>query len=253
MLRTIALQRSNPGLGLRQYENALTAGRYADLFKLILGRLDRSARVLDWGCGNGHFALFLVEHGFRPDVYSLEDSPPVLARLGSGRFEFRRGDKAEPTALPYPDGVFDAVVSVGVLEHVRESGGNEALSLAEIRRILKPGGLFVADHLPNRGSWIEILSRAVPGKHHHRRRYTRRSVRRLVEEAGFETLETRRYGFLPRWLMVRCPRAVADRRAIAAAFEGLDDALEAVFPWFCTNLVWLGRRVDKSIDVMKKK
>ncbi len=242
LLRTIELQRRHPELGLLQYENVLTAGRYADLFRIVLGRLTPPARVLDWGCGNGHFSMFLIEHGFTPDVFSLDDPPPALAALGPGRCVFQRGEKGEPTALPYPDASFDAVVSVGVLEHVRESGGTEAASLAEIRRILKPEGIFIGYHLPNRGSWVEGVSRFFPAKHHHRWRYTRGTIERLFGQAGFEILETRRYGFLPRWLMGRCPRSLADRRIVAAAFEALDDGLETVFPWLCTNLVCLGRR-----------
>ena len=240
--RMIELQRRNPRLGLLQYENLLTAGRYADLFRLVLRRWDRSARILDWGCGNGHFSLFLAEHGFRPHVFSLDEPPPALEALGAGRCEFRRGDKREPTALPYPDGFFDAVVSVGVLEHVREFGGSEIASLTEIRRILKPGGAFVGSHIPNRWSWVESLSLAFPGKHHHRWRFTRRSIRRLFAQAGFAAVEARSTGFLPRWLMSRCPASLADAGLLAAAYESLDDALELIFPWFCTNLLCLGVR-----------
>ena len=40
--------------------------------------------------------------------------------------------------LPYDDNAFDIVLSVGVLEHVP----NDVASMAEIRRVLKPGGLF---------------------------------------------------------------------------------------------------------------
>jgi len=238
----IELQRRNPQLGLLQYENLLSAGRYADLFKLVLKRWDRSARILDWGCGNGHFSLFLVEHGFKAHVFSLDGPPPALEALGSERCEFRRGDKREPTALPYPDGSFDAVVSVGVLEHVREFGGSEIASLTEIRRILKPGGIFVGYHIPNRWSWVESLSRLIPGKHRHRWRFTRRSIRRLFDQAGFASVEARSYGFLPRWLMSKCPGSLANAGLVASAYESLDDALEAAFPWLCTNLLCLGAR-----------
>ena len=122
-----------------------------------------------------------------------------------GACEYVKGRKGDPVSLPYPDGFFDVVVSVGVLEHVRESGGEERASLKEIRRILKPGGAFVGYHIPNRWSWIERLSSLFPAKHHHRRRYTKATFRALLQGCGLEAAEIRNYGFLPRGFMRRFP------------------------------------------------
>ena len=133
ILRTIALQRADPGLGLLQYRNLLTAGRYEALFALAQKYLMPGHRVLDWGCGNGHFAYFLADFGLRPNIFSLDDPPPLLSRLRSNGYEFAKGEKSDPVNLPYPDGFFDRVVSIGVLEHVREFGGSEEASLMEIR------------------------------------------------------------------------------------------------------------------------
>ena len=233
--RTIALQRADPGLGLLQYRNLLTAGRYAALFDLAQKYLAPGHRVLDWGCGNGHFSFFLADFGLKPFIFSLDDPPPLLNRLRSDGYEFVKGDKSDPVSLPFPDGFFDRVVSVGVLEHVREFGGSEEASLAEIRRILKPGGQFIACHIPNSRSWIEFAASLVPGKHHHRWRYGRRELRRLLEGGGYEIFEIGSYGILPRWMMGRCPDVLANSVWMAAVFRGLDHALEKTFPLFCTN------------------
>ena len=233
--RTIALQRADPGLGLLQYRNLLTAGRYAALFGLAQKYLMPGQRVLDWGCGNGHFAYFLANLGFRPNIFSLDDPPPLLSRLRSDGYEFAKGDKSDPVNLPYPDGYFDRIFSVGVLEHVREFGGSEEASLAEIRRILKPGGMFIAYHIPNSLSWIEFVASLVPGKHHHRWRYNRRKLRALLERVGYDILEVGSYGILPRWMMGRCPDVLASSVWLASTFNGLDRVLEKTFPLFCTN------------------
>jgi SAM-dependent methyltransferase len=241
LAEVVRLERENPGLDLAQYRNLLTAGQYRRLFSIVRERLPSQSRVLDWGCGNGHFTYFLVRHGFRPSVFSLDDPPPVLALLGPKEYDFTRGDEREPVALPYGDGIFDAVVSVGVLEHVREFGGDEAASLREIRRILRRGGLFIGYHIPNAWSWVEFLSRLSPARHHHRWRYGRAELRRLAGQAGFQILDLQPYGFLPRKLMERCPAWVGDSAAAARAYSVFDRTLEALLPFLCTNHLCLAQ------------
>ena len=63
------------------------------------------------------------------------------------------------TALPYPGGFFDGIVSVSVLHH--NTIANIRIAMAEIRRTLCPGGLFFAtecargDYQDGRGEQIE--------------------------------------------------------------------------------------------------
>ena len=242
LVRTIKLQRDNPRLGLLQYRNLLTAGRYATLFDLSLKYLAEQHHVLDWGCGNGHFSYFLAKCGLKPHIFSLDDPPPLLSLLRREEYEFAKGDKSDPVTLPYPNGFFDRVVSVGVLEHVREFGGSEEASLREIFRILKPGGLFIGYHIPNSWSWIEFLASFFPRKHHHRWRYGRPKLRRFLEQAGFKILELQSYGILPRWLMSRCPDLLANSVSFATAYNALDRLLGKAFPLFCTNHLALARK-----------
>lgn len=96
--------------------------------------------VLEIGAGSGHQAAALSGLGYRVDAIDLASSPyfhaqihPVLAYDGRH--------------IPFPDQTFDIVFSSNVLEHVTEL---EPL-LAEMRRVLKPGGLSV--HLMPSSSW----------------------------------------------------------------------------------------------------
>ncbi len=86
--------------------------------------------ILDLGCGQGRFARRLIERGYR--VTGLDLSRAMLAKahgmprvLGSSR------------RLPFADGTFAAVVSIEVFEHL----GPLERPLAEVFRVLKPGGI----------------------------------------------------------------------------------------------------------------
>jgi SAM-dependent methyltransferase len=83
--------------------------------------------------------------------------------------------------LPYEDGVFDAVIASGVLEHVPM----DYESLKELNRILRPGGRLIIAYLPNRFSvqewWIRVSGRGAP----HRRLYSRSEFTRTLLHCGF--------------------------------------------------------------------
>ncbi len=105
---------------------------YADL---VRSKLQPSSLVLDLGCGRGGLVEQLGHPlnqiiGVDPDVASLQehrliDTLPLTAAISH--------------ALPFPDGRFDLIFCSWVMEHLAEP----EKTLAEIGRVLKPGGVFV--------------------------------------------------------------------------------------------------------------
>ncbi|RCV49199.1 class I SAM-dependent methyltransferase [Marinitenerispora sediminis] len=96
-------------------------------------------RILDAGCGAGPLSAALRDRG--ADVTGIDASPGMLAlarrRLGDDA-QLHVADLSDP--LPFPDGAFDDVVASLVLHYLEDWGP----TLAEIRRVLGPGGRLIA-------------------------------------------------------------------------------------------------------------
>jgi SAM-dependent methyltransferase len=225
---------------LWQFASLAGAHQYLGLYRLWRQHVPPGARALDWGAGNGHFSYFLLRGGYRATAYSF-DSPAFARWLPAGDYRFVAAQSDEPRRLPFDDAAFDAVASVGVLEHVREKNGDETASLAEIARVLKPGGVFVCWHLPSRWSWIDFGARTL-GLPHHAWRFSSGEVRGLVAGAGLELVDSGRYGFLPRNIVHRVMGRAANTAGGAAFWNAADAALGAALFPFVQNLWFVARR-----------
>ncbi len=231
------------------FENRTTAAGYRTVFNRTAAKLPAGSHVLDWGCGTGRLSYFLLKQGMQVTSYNIED----ILKLGDefskrwpNRFVYRVG--TEPLSLPFASESFDAVFSLGVLEHVRETGGTEAASLAELRRVLKPGGSFFCFHLPQKYSWIEWTGRQLRLKTYmHTSLYTRADVTRLLSEAGFELREFMVYNAVPRQILSRLPRFLKDSSWFCSAYNMLDNTLAFVAPLIAQNIYFLATK-DRAAD-----
>lgn len=237
----IAIASERPEPGWDPMRSRAGAGQYRPLYTLLGRYLTPGARVLDWGAGLGHLSYVLLKGGYKAVGFALEECS-FAPWMDWSRYSFARAGPTQPTALPFMSASFDAVVSVGVLEHVRELGGHEAATLAEVERILCPGGTFICVHLPNRRSWIERAAQRA-GRRGHQYRFDEEEIRRLVQDAGSMTvIEWFRYGIVPRNFWARAPRWVRLSSLVARTWDLLDLAGSALLNPFCQNFAFVARK-----------
>jgi SAM-dependent methyltransferase len=166
--------------------------------------------VLNAGAGAGSLTLKLVDAGLR--VTSVDASEPLCDWVRESLRE-RGAEAAHPVLcgdlarLELPDAAFDAAVCGEVLEHLDD----DAAALAELARVLRPGGLLVVTVPANpfRYDWTDRWAG-------HRRRYTVEGLSARLQEAGFPAPEVVGWGFPMTGLYHRHVYRRALRRRVAA-------------------------------------
>lgn len=139
-------------------------------------------RVLDLGCGSGTLGRCIPSDRVR--VFGLDFSPRALDEAKN--WELVALSDLDHEVIPFRDGSFDAILAKDILEHLQRPWK----MMAEIRRVLIPGGrLLINTPLPK--PWV------VWDDYTHVRGFTRRALRQMVEDNGFQVIQINRMGSLP--------------------------------------------------------
>jgi SAM-dependent methyltransferase len=153
--------------------------------KILFGLLDRDRaaagarpRALEAGCGTGHFAA-VAEGRYGWPVFPTDLSWAGLSR--GRRAGAYRLVQADIRTLPYASRSFDLAFCLDVLVHFER--GSESAAIAELARILKPGGRMVI-----RVSALDALHSRHSTFTHERQRFTRRRLVEVVEAHGIRVL-----------------------------------------------------------------
>lgn len=227
--------------------NLLVASQYALPLRIILKYCKPTTTILDWGCGEGHFSYLLMQQNYQVHSYSYSESDLTVVReKAKTSWRLFQSECQDPVSLPFQDQSYDAVISLGVLEHVRESGGNEEGSLKEIYRLLKPGGYFCCFHFPNRYSWIEALSRGAQrlgvNKYCHPNLYREKEILELIRTTPFHLVEMKKYQLLPRRILRLVPKRLAWGPTPLYIYNALEKLFALCFSPFSQNYYFVLRK-----------
>lgn len=152
---------------LEVMKEAVNYNRY--LLDLIVEHAAKAGRIVDFGAGNGTFAVPVAQAGF--DVTAVELDDGLRAHLSGLGLEVAAG------AAELPASTFDYAYTLNVLEHIAE----DVAALKALRAALKPGARLLV-YVPA----FPVLYTSMDSKVGHVRRYTRETLSDSVTAAGFE-------------------------------------------------------------------
>ncbi|MFD2200240.1 class I SAM-dependent methyltransferase [Shivajiella indica] len=131
------------------------------LDQILKGRFDKEMKILDAGCGEGRNSIYFLHQGYR--IFGTDMNPTAIqmariyAKTIQKDYDIHRFQTCSLEDMPFHEGAFDAMISSAVL-HFSKSSQHFHQMMAEMMRILKPGGFFFLRMCTDQGNMKENSS-----------------------------------------------------------------------------------------------
>jgi ubiquinone/menaquinone biosynthesis C-methylase UbiE len=224
-----------------------------------IARVPVGGKVLEFGCGAGQFIRAIKQYRPHLDCYGSDISATAIdiaKSANDGVFY----SVAETEKTPYDSSTFDAVLIFDVLEHV----DNPAAILAEVYRVLRPGGVvyaFVPCENDSTSVWhaLEVLhlkkdlTRRFAG---HIQYFTRRQLVLLFSDASFgirgisysEQLLGQLVGVAAFFAMARAAKRSGNKQINNEDYFGKQQStLRFILSWVVNSLIFLESALFRGI------
>jgi len=174
----------------RLFDEHLPALQGLKILKTDLWDEARNTRILTWASTRGAKA------------YGVDISEPTVVRARADfNGEILRCAVSDVRALPFADASFDAIYSMGTIEHFDET----ERAVEEMVRVLKPGGRAIVG-VPNRHDpflrplLATVLQAVGLYAYGYEKSYSRKALREMLERAGLTVTAETAILFIPGWL-----------------------------------------------------
>ena len=213
---------------------------------------DKAKTILDYGCGRGAHIVLWKSLFPQSELFFCDISPVALQILAKEHPEYTSNcGLIEKSIAPLPDNYFDLILSIEVMKHVEDYDSY----IADIHRLLKPGGIFVWTTPCGNYFSIEHIYSFLTGQikrtsegyrlwkwedPNHIRRLKSTEVKRKLTSNGFQEVFFR---YRAHFFSFICSRLMKERlKQIGEKLMLLDYNLFRLFPNAASMIGYAGKR-----------
>lgn len=186
------------------------SGLYQQIERHVIDKDIKDKNILDIGCGSGWIEEMLLLRGAKK-VTGIDVSDEVIKKAKRKKLKKTVYLKASAIDLPFRKNTFDTIVSFEVIEHIPTN--TEQKMFDEIRRVLKPGGVFYVT-TPHKNLIVQLFDPAwwFAGHRHYSEKqmeeYCKNAnlkIKRLYVRGGYYTIFLFLSMYISKWITHRSP------------------------------------------------
>lgn len=183
-----------------------------ELLRVILNN-KKPKKILDVGCGTGETLSFMKTIFPKAELYGIDTSKRAI------RYSKQRGHKnilySKAEKLPFKNNAFDVVMFLDVLEHIED----DQAVISEAKRVLKKNGIIIIT-----SPGLSFIWSAHDTEQGHKRRYTRREIRKLATNSGLTVSFISYFNFFlsPSIIIIRLLSNIQTFRRLASCDSGIN-------------------------------